>query len=70
MNRCTVNIAEIHRIDVNLANNVFQIHAFNKAGKSSISRRFTKPKARSCFESLEPCTIGIEACGGTHQWGR
>ena len=35
-----------------------------------MNRRFTTVNVLSFFESLEPCEIGIEACGGAHQWGR
>ena len=64
------NITDIHRVGVDLAKNVIQIYAVDKDNKKLMNRRFTRAKALSFFETLAPCEVGIEACGGAHHWGR
>ncbi len=70
MKKYRVNINDIHRIGVDLAKNVIQVYAVDKDGRKLMNRRFTATGALSFFESLPSCEIGIEACGGAHQWGR
>lgn len=70
MKKNKVNISDIHRIGVDLAKNVIQVYAVDRDGGRLMNRRFTTTKALGFFESLESCEIGIEACGGAHQWGR
>lgn len=70
MNKRQVNINEIRRVGVDLAKHVIQVCAVDQDDKMLLSRRFTRLKALDFFASLEPCEIGIEACGGAHHWGR
>ena len=70
MKKNKFNISDVHRIGVDLAKNVIQVYAVDGDGRKLLNRRFTAAKALGLFESLESCEIGIEACGGAHQWGR
>ena len=69
MKKNKVDTSDVHRIGVDLAKNVIQVYAVDGDGRKLLNQRFTAAKALGLFESLESCEIGIEACGGAHQWG-
>lgn len=61
---------KIARIGLDLAKNVFQIHAVSKEG--NVVKRLTikRHKVLEFFAHCEPCLVGMEACGGAHYWAR
>jgi transposase len=58
------------RIGVDLAKNVFQLHALVDEGGLTLQRRLSRAKFRDFFSRLEPCRVGMEACGSAHYWAR
>lgn len=59
------------RIGVDLAKNYFQIHALgSEDGSSIVRRKLTRSKMREFFSKIEPCLVGMEACGSAHYWAR
>jgi len=63
---------QITRVGVDLAKNVFQVHGVNAAGRQVWNRQLKRCNwLKVLSEKLEPgCEIGMEACGGSHHWGR
>ena len=61
---------DIKVLGIDLAKNVFQIHGTNAKGKCVLRKRLNRAEFREFFANLSPCIIGIEACGGSHYWGR
>jgi transposase len=61
---------KISVIGLDLAKNVFQVHAVDEQGEVVLRRRLTRTRMRQFFAKLPPCLIGIEACGGAHYWAR
>ena len=57
-------------IGIDLAKIVFQIHGVDERGKVSVSRQLKRAEMSSYFVNLEPCLIGMEACGSAHYWAR
>ena len=57
-------------IGLDLAKNVFQVHGITSAGEVVIRRTLRRAQAHRFFEQLEPCLVGIEACGTSHYWAR
>lgn len=57
-------------IGLDLAKNVFQVHGVNAAGEIVLRRRLKRQNVERFFSELEPCRIGMEACGGAHHWAR
>lgn len=58
-------------VGIDLAKNVFAVHAVNEAGKPELVRpRVTRGKLLELIASLTPCVIGMEACSGAHHWAR
>jgi len=58
------------RIGIDLAKSVFQIHGVDRNERKVICRRLKRSQLRAFFESLDPCLIGLEACGSAHYWAR
>jgi transposase len=57
-------------IGIDLAKIVFQIHGVDERGKVSVRRQLKRAEMSSYFANLEPCLIGMEACGSAHYWAR
>jgi transposase len=58
------------RIGVDLAKNYFQVHALVSEGGPAVTRKLTRLKMAAFFSQIEPCLIGVEACGSAHYWAR
>jgi transposase len=61
---------EIKVIGLDLAKNVFQVCGLEGQGKVVLSRRLRRGQVMEFFAKLPPVKIGIEACGGAHEWAR
>jgi len=57
-------------VGLDLAKNVFQVHGIDSGGKVIIRRSLRRRQMLPFFGKLEPCLIGIEACGTSHFWSR
>jgi len=57
-------------IGLDLAKNVFQIHAVDEAGQAVQKKRLTRGGLEKFFAGLARCRIGMEACAGSHHWAR
>ena len=61
---------EITTVGLDLAKNVFQVHAINGAGEVVVRKAMRRAQVLRFFEGLDPCLVGIEACGTSHNWAR
>ncbi len=61
---------KITTIGIDLAKNVFQVHATDEHGKKVFNKAFKREQMAAFFVNLPPCLIGMEACGGAHHWAR
>ena len=61
---------EIKTIGIDLAKNVFQVHAVDSWGKVVLRKQFRRDRVATFFANLSPCLIGMEACGSAHHWAR
>ena len=57
-------------IGIDLAKNVFQLHAEDASGKVLWKKRLRREELVAFLEKLPPSLIGMEACGSAHHWGR
>ncbi len=60
----------ISTVGLDLAKNVFQVHAIDDAGEVIVRRSLRRRQVLPFFTKLEPCLIGMEACGTSHHWVR
>ena len=61
---------KVTTIGLDLAKNVFQVHGIDSTGKVIVRRSLRRRQMMPFFGKLEPCLIGIEACGTSHFWSR
>lgn len=57
-------------VGLDLAKNVFQVHAIDAEGKVLIRRQLRRAEVLKFFAGLAPCLVGMEACASAHHWGR
>ena len=58
------------RTAVDLGKNYFQVHCLESEGGLSISRKVKRSKMLEFYSQIEPCLVGMEACGSAHYWAR
>lgn len=60
------------RVGVDLAKNVFQVHGIDRDEKPVWRRKLSRASwLKTLLQTVEPgCEIGMEACGGAHDWAR
>ena len=63
-------MAKVSTIGLDLAKNVFQVHGIDATGKVIVRRSLRRGEVVSFFARLEPCLVGMEACGTAHHWAR
>ncbi len=57
-------------LGIDLGKNMFHMCGTGKAGHPALKKRLSRKQLLSCLASLEPCMVGMEACGGSHYWAR
>ena len=60
----------ITTVGLDIAKQVIQVHAVDVRGKPIIRKQLKRHQVLPFFANLPPCLIGIEACGGAHDWAR
>jgi len=61
---------KVTTVGIDLAKNVFQVHGVNEHGKPVLRKQLKRDQLVTFFVNVEPCLIGMEACGGAHHWAR
>ena len=61
---------EITTVGIDLAKNVFQVHAVSRSGEVIVRRALRRAQVIPFFAKLPSCLIGMEACGTSHHWAR
>jgi transposase len=57
-------------VGLDLAKNVFQVHALDAEGRTVIRRALRRGAVLKFFAGLSPCLVGMEACASAHHWAR
>src|SRR3954471_16595450 len=63
MNKITI-------IGIDIAKNVFQVHAVGSEGTVVLRRQLRRGQVLGFLAKLDPCLIGLEACATSHYWAR
>ena len=63
-------MTEIIRVGIDLAKNVFEVHAVNAADQVVVRRSLRRNQVLTWFSRLPACLIGMEACGTANHWAR
>ncbi|WP_166416231.1 IS110 family RNA-guided transposase [Cochlodiniinecator piscidefendens] len=61
---------QVTPVGIDLAKHVFQVHGITKDGEVVFNRAIRRAQLMQFFTKLEPCLIGMEACGSSHYWAR
>lgn len=61
---------KITTVGLDLAKVVFQIHGVDEHDKVAVRKQLKRAEMSKYFANLEPCLIGMEACGSAHHWAR
>ena len=59
---------KITTIGLDLAKNVFQVQGADEYGKAVLRKTLQRHQVLTFFANLPACLIGMEACGGAHEW--
>jgi transposase len=61
---------KVTALGIDLAKNVFSVHGVDGRGKTVVHRGLRRRQLLPFMRQLEPCLVGMEACGGAHYWAR
>jgi transposase len=61
---------KVSTVGLDLAKSVFHLHALTAAGEVAVDRPLRRAQLLGFFARLEPCLVGMEACGTSHFWAR
>ncbi len=61
---------ELKRIAVDTSKAVFTVHGIDREDRAVLRRNFSRPAFEAFFAKLAPTEVALEACGGSHHWGR
>ena len=60
----------IATVGLDVAKQVFQVHAADLEGRVVLRRRLRRNQVINFFANLPACVVGMEACCGSHYWCR
>ena len=63
-------MGQVVTIGLDIAKSVFQVHGVDAEGAVVIRQKLPRARLLPFFGKLEPCLVGIEACGASHHWAR
>ncbi|AMU94213.1 hypothetical protein AOA14_06285 [Sphingopyxis terrae subsp. terrae NBRC 15098] len=61
---------EVATVGLDLAKNVFQVHAIGSDGAVLVRRKLRRAEVIGFFTDLPGCVVGMEACASAHHWAR
>lgn len=63
-------MGNVTTVGIDLAKNVFSLHGVDGAGVVVLRKTVSRARLVALVAQLAPCTIGMEACSGAHEWAR
>jgi transposase len=63
-------MTDIKRIAIDTSKSVFTLHAVDAADRTVLRRNLRRRELLGFFAELAPVEVALEACGGSHYWGR
>jgi transposase len=61
---------KVRILGIDLAKNVFSVHGVDGRGKTVLHRELRRRQLLPFMRQLQPCLVGMEACGGAHYCAR
>ena len=63
-------MSEITRVAIDTSKSIFTLHAVDARDQPVLRRNLRRQDLVPFFAKLPPVTVSMEACGGSHYWGR
>lgn len=63
-------MSKITTVGLDLAKSVFHIHCADADGQVMARKKLRRSHVVKFLSELEPCLVGLEACGSAHHWAR
>lgn len=60
----------IIRIGIDIAKHIFYLHGVDAHGAIALRKKLQRHDLLAFFARLPPCLVAMEACSGSHYWGR
>lgn len=70
MSKVAADLSVVSSVGLDLAKHVFQVHCVDAGGRVIVARALRRREVLPFFAALPRCTVGMEACGSAHHWGR
>src|SRR5271167_982345 len=70
MGKSIPNLKSVTRVGLDLAKNVFQVHAVDAKGDLVVACKLRRSRLLEFFAKLPPCVVAMEACASAHHWAR
>ena len=70
MGKSIKNLSSVTMIGLDIAKNVFQVHAIDAKGAVIVARSVRRGGLLGFFSSLPRGRVAMEACSSAHHWGR
>jgi hypothetical protein len=64
------SMGDIATIGLDLAKNVFQVHAVDAAGNVVVRKRLRRGQVLVFFAGIPSCLVGLKACATAHHWAQ
>ena len=61
---------ECNIVGIDLAKNVFQVHASDQTGRRLFSKKVSRGQLLKLMSTIKPCVVAMEACASAHYWGQ
>jgi transposase len=61
---------EVKVLGIDLAKQSFQLHGVDAIDQITLRKKLNRGQLAAFVARMEPCLIGLEACGGAHHWVR
>ncbi len=63
-------ITDVVRVGIDIAKEVFQVHAVDKHGRICMRKTVSRQKLLELTAQMPQCLIGMEACSGSNYWAK
>ena len=60
----------LKRVGLDTSKAVFTLHGVDQDEKAVLRRNIRRAGLEAFFTKLPPIVVALEACGGSHHWGR
>ncbi|MGC1953247.1 MAG: IS110 family transposase [Gammaproteobacteria bacterium] len=61
---------KIKTLGIDLAKSIFHLVGVDERGEVTLRKKLRRKQVLAFLANLEPCRVGLEACGGSNYWAR